>query len=478
MIRFPRQFTWGTATSSYQIEGAWQEGGKGLSIWDAFTHTPGKIIDGSTGDVSCDHYHRWEEDCDAMAAMGLTAYRFSLAWSRILPTGRGAVNPEGIRFYSALIDRLLDRGIEPWVTLYHWDLPLTLQLEMDGWLSPGLASVFRDYAAVCFEQFGDRVKHWITFNEPWVVAILGHGQGIFAPGRVSTDEPYRAAHTILRAHGQAVRTYRDRFQPRQQGMIGMTNNCDWREPLTRDRDDAAAAERAVEFFLGWFADPLYRGEYPDCMRERVGGRLPVFTPDDRTMITGSQDFFGLNHYTTMFAAKTRPGAAVETTPFGNGGIAEDQDVQLSAHPAWQKTEMGWSIVPWGVRKLLHWIDARYGHPPVVITENGCAFPDVPSGGTVDDQRRIAFLDAYLAEIHRAIDEGVDLRGYFLWSLMDNFEWSSGFTRRFGLWHVDYTTGVRTPKTSAAWFSGVIAENGFVPMEGNPYGAVPGEPRHD
>lgn len=478
MIHFPSGFTWGTATASYQIEGAWQEGGKGLSIWDAFSHTPGKIIDGSTGDVSCDHYHRWKNDVEGMASMGLKAYRFSIAWSRILPAGRGEVNPEGIRFYSELIDGLLDKGIEPWVTLYHWDLPLALQLEMDGWLDPRLAGIFKDYAAVCFEHFGDRVKHWITFNEPWVVSILGYGQGIFAPGRVSNDEPYLAAHTILRAHGMAVREYRERFQPDQNGIIGMTNNCDWREPLSRATADVDAAERAVEFFLGWFADPLYRGDYPACMRERVGTRLPAFTPADREMITGSQDFFGLNHYTTMYAAHRRADATEVASPFGNGGISGDQDVHLSAHPGWHTTAMGWSIVPWGLRKLLRWIDARYGHPPIVITENGCAFPDVPARGVIDDTRRIEFLDAYLSEAHRAIDEGVDLRGYFLWSLMDNFEWSSGFTRRFGLWHVDYATGARTPKSSAAWFSRLVADNGFIPMTGNPYRSVAGEEGHD
>lgn len=474
MIHFPASFVWGTATASFQIEGGWQEGGKGLSIWDAFSHTPGKTAGGATGDITCDHYHRWKDDVRAMAAMGLKAYRFSLSWPRIMPAGRGAVNPEGIRFYSQLIDELLANGIEPWVTLYHWDLPLALQLEMDGWLNPAMAGVFRDYAAVCFEHFGDRVKHWITFNEPWVVSILGYGQGIFAPGRVSSEEPYQAAHTILRAHGMAVRDYRTRFQPTQNGTIGMTNNCDWREPLTTDPADQDAAQRAVEFFLGWFADPLYRGDYPACMRERVGERLPRFTADDRDMIKGSQDFFGLNHYTTMFASQTRPDDPVEGSPLGNGGIAGDQQVRLTAHPRWHKTDMGWSIVPWGLRKLLHWIDDRYGHPPIVITENGCAFPDVPVQGTVDDRERIAFLDAYLGEVHHAIAGGVDLRGYFLWSLMDNFEWASGFTRRFGIWHVDYDSGRRTPKSSAAWFARVLAQNGLEPLAGNPYRNAPGD----
>jgi beta-galactosidase len=466
MKRFPSEFVWGTATASYQIEGGWQEGGKGLSIWDAFSHTPGKIAGGGTGDSTCDHYHLWRDDVKQMAAMGMKAYRFSLAWPRVLPAGRGAVNKEGIRFYSDLIDALLDHDITPWVTLYHWDLPLALQMEMDGWLDPALARVYRDYAVLCFEQFGDRVKHWITFNEPWVVSILGHGQGIFAPGRTSNGEPYRVAHTILRAHGMAVREYRDRFQPAQKGVIGMTNNCDWREPLSEAPADVLAAERAVEFFLGWFADPLYRGDYPETMRERVGKRLPAFTAEERAMIMGSQDFFGLNHYSTMYAAA---GDAV-----GISGIEADQAVQVSVDPRWETTDMGWAIVPWGLRKLLHWIDGRYGHPPIVITENGCATPDLPVGNTVADNRRIAYLDAYLSECHAAIHAGVDLRGYFLWSLMDNLEWASGFTKRFGLWFVDYASSRRIPKESSRWFAGVVCANGFEPAADNPFRAVPGD----
>jgi beta-galactosidase len=477
MTHFPNDFIWGAATASYQIEGGWQEGGKGLSIWDAFAHTPGKIADGSTGDVTCDHFHRWKADVDLMARLGLKAYRFSLSWPRIMPAGRGRVNPDGVRFYSSLIDELLTHGITPWVTIYHWDLPLALQLEIDGWLNPQLAEIFRDYASVCFEHFGDRVKHWITFNEPWVVSIQGYGQGVFAPGRISNAEPYQAAHTILRAHGMAVRLYRERFQSAQKGMIGMTNNCDWREPRTDAPTDREAAERALEFFLGWFGDPLYRGEYPDCMRARVAGRLPQFTSDDRAMIKGSQDFFGLNHYTTMYASETPSGEAPSVEPFGNGGIAEDQNVQLTTHPGWKTTEMGLAIVPWGCRKLLQWVDRRYGHPPIVITENGCALPDMVRGGTVDDRSRIAYLDAYLSACHDAIASGVDLRGYFIWSLMDNFEWSSGFTKRFGICSVDYATGQRIPKSSAEWFSRVIRDHGFQPLPDNPHHNVVGEIAH-
>jgi beta-glucosidase len=388
------------------------------------------------------------------------------------------VNPEGIRFYSALIDDLLAHGITPWVTLYHWDLPLALQLELDGWLHPHLDEHFRDYAAVCFSHFGDRVKHWITFNEPWVVSILGYGQGVFAPGRASTAEPYQAAHTILRAHGMAVREYRERFQATQGGSIGMTNNCDWREPRTDASADLAAAERALEFFLGWFADPLYRGDYPEVMRARVGDRLPRFTRDEQAMIRGSHDFFGLNHYTTMYASDASGGAMPLVQPLGNSCIAEDQEVHLSAHADWGTTAMGWTIVPWGLRKLLRWIDRRYDHPPIMITENGCAFPDLVRDGSVDDGNRVAFLDSYLCACHDALTAGVNLRGYFLWSLMDNFEWSSGSARRFGICHVDYATGRRLPKSSAHWYSRVVRDHGFDPISDNPYRNVAGATRHE
>lgn len=458
MLRFPNDFVWGSATASYQIEGAWQVGGKGLSIWDAFAHTPGKIKNGDTGDVACDHYHRFREDVALMAEMGLPAYRFSIAWPRIQPTGYGDPNPEGIRFYSELIDTLLDHGITPWVTLYHWDLPLSLQLEHDGWLNPRMADFFGEYARICFESFGDRVKHWITFNEPWVTAILGYGQGVFAPGRVSTAEPYRAAHEILRAHGKAVDVYRREYQPQQHGTIGITNNCDWREPLTDTDQDRAAAQRALEFFLGWFADPIYHGDYPASMRERVGDRLPAFSDEDIRLIKGSSDFFGLNHYTTMYASHVDEDS-VEVSVYGNGGISEDQDVNLTTDPSWNATEMGWSIVPWGCRKLLEWIDARYDHPEIIITENGCAVDDQVVSGSVDDAARVDFLHGYLAACHEAIERGVDLKGYFVWSFMDNFEWALGYSKRFGIHFVDYASGTRIPKTSAKWYRRVIEQNG-------------------
>jgi beta-glucosidase len=323
-----------------------------------------------------------------------------------------------------------------------------------------MSAHFRDYAEICFEHFGDRVKHWITFNEAWVVSILGYGQGVFAPGRTSNAEPYLAAHNLLRAHGMAVDVYRQKFQAKQKGIIGITNNCDYREPLTDSDKDKEAAQRALEFYLGWFADPIYFGDYPEVMRERVADRLPEFLPDDVSRIKGSNDFFGLNTYTTMYASHAEPGGLFQITPYGNGGISEDQDVNLTTDETWERTQMQWAIVPWGCRKLLHWIDKRYGQPDIVITENGCAWDDKVIDGTVDDQKRIDFLRSYITECHTAIQEGVKLKGYFLWTFLDNFEWASGFTRRFGIHYTDFETGKRIPKASAGWYSDVVKQNGL------------------
>ena len=458
MRRFPDDFAWGSATSAYQIEGAWLAPGKGLSVWDAFVHTPGKVAHGHTGDVACDHVARFRDDVALMADLGLTAYRFSISWPRVQPTGTGPTNEAGLRFYSDLVDALLEHGITPWVTLHHWDLPLTLQMEQDGWLNPGVADVFADYARICFDALGDRVRHWITLNEPWVTAVLGHGEGVFAPGRASADEPYLAAHQMLRAHGAAADVYRREFRDRQGGVVGMANNCDWREPATADPADRAAAQRALEFYLGWFADPLYRGDYPDTMRSRLGDRLPRFSDEDRARIHGSADFFGLNHYTTHLAAHADGGGPIYDG--ANAGIAADQDLALSVDPAWPTTDMGWPVVPDGLRRLLGWIGDRYDRPPVVITENGCAYDPGIAGGEVHDERRVEYLRGYLGACHDAIGEGADLQAYFVWSMLDNFEWASGYDKRFGLVHVDFETLARTPKASARWYRDVIARGGL------------------
>lgn len=458
-ILFPPNFIWGAATSAYQIEGGADATGKGPSIWDAFCTIPGKVHAGADARISCDHYHRWPEDVALMQNMGIKAYRFSLSWPRILPTGRGKIAADGLRFYDELINGLLQADIEPWVTLYHWDLPLALQFEEDGWLGAGLADAFADYADLCFHHFGDRVKHWITLNEPWVVAMLGYGQGVFAPGRSSTTEPYLAAHNLLRAHARAVHVYRSKYQTQQQGQIGITNNCDWREPLTSSVADQDAAERALEFFLGWFTDPVYKGHYPPSMLSRIGHKLPLFTMDEVALLKGSSDFFGLNHYTTMYAADA--GDKIQNSSvYGNGGLSEDQQVNLSLDPSWPLTAMPWAIVPWGCRKLLEWISRRYDYPPIIITENGGAFPDELRDGIVQDDDRIAYVQGYLEEIHQSIQQGVRCQGYFIWSLLDNFEWASGYSKRFGVHYVDFQTLERRPKASAKWYAHVVQHNGW------------------
>jgi beta-galactosidase len=447
---FPENFVWGAATASYQIEGAVREGGRAPSIWDAMCQTPGKIMNGDTGDVACDHYHRVEEDVKLMKELGLTAYRFSIAWPRIQPDGKGDANPEGIAFYNRLIDCLIEHGIEPWVTLYHWDLPLALQIEHDGWLNKKIVERFGIYARICFENFGDRVQHWITLNEPWCSSFLGHGIGMHAPGRIDRNEPYVAAHHLILSHAKAVEIYRTEFAG-QHGMIGLVNNCDYRYPLTDSAADKAAAGRSLEFFLAWFADPVWKGDYPVVMREMLGDRLPEFSDDERALVLGSSDFFGLNHYTTMLASEPREAQG--------DGVGEDQQVQLSVDPAWKQTQMGWSIVPEGCRELLKWIDARYDHPIIYITENGCALdePNLETG--INDTVRRDFHAGYLRECRNAIIQGVDLRGYFAWSFLDNFEWSFGYARRFGLCRVDYETQERIPKLSARWYRETIECNG-------------------
>lgn len=459
MKKFPSNFLWGTATSAYQIEGASNIDGRGPSIWDAFSQIPGKTHGNATAENSCKHYHLFKEDIARMKEMGIGCYRFSISWSRILPSGRGEINETGIEFYNELIDALIEADIQPWVTLFHWDLPLALQLEMDGLLNPEITNEFVNYADLCFERFGDRVKNWITLNEPWCSAFLGHGNGYFAPGRTSNTEPYLAAHNLIRSHAYIVNRYRSKFQPTQGGQIGISNNCDWRAPLTDTPKDHAAAQRAVEFFLGWFADPIYLGDYPAVMRDMVGDRLPRFSNSDKKLILGSSDFFGLNHYSTNYATEPSDRENIKTEVLGNGGLAEDQLVELSDDPIWEKTDMGWNVVPSGCKSLLKWIDQRYNRPPIYITENGCALPGEDDRETaINDTRRTEFIKGYLNACHDAIESGVDLRGYMCWSYMDNFEWALGYSRRFGLHWVDFETGERVPKNSADFFAKVCQSN--------------------
>ncbi len=303
------------------------------------------------------------------------------------------------------------------------------------------------------------MKNWITINEAWVVAILGYGLGVFAPGKKSQSLPYLAGHNLLLAHGKAVDIYRKEYQQEQKGRIGITNNCDWREPLTNSAADKEAAERAMEFFLAWFADPIYKGDYPESMKKRLGNRLPTFSEAEIALIKDSSDFFGLNHYTTMYAADATD-KLEKGSVYGNGGLSEDQDVNLSVDPSWKLTDMQWAIVPWGCQKLLQWIAARYNNPEIYITENGCAFDDKLISGEVLDPDRIAFFEGYLSAVHGAIQNGVNVGGYFIWSLMDNFEWASGYDKKFGITYIEENTLKRIAKASALWYAEVIRRNGL------------------
>lgn len=449
---FPEDFIWGCGTSSYQIEGGSDE--RGASIWDTFCQGKRSILDGSSGLVACDHYHRIEQDVKLMKDMGLKAYRFSISWPRILPRGTiNVINREGIHFYNRLIDALLDADIEPYVTLYHWDLPQALQDKYEGWQSRHIISDFANYARVCFEHFGDRVKHWITINESWSVAVAGYNNHIMAPGHWMhpETETYLVGHHLLLAHANAVHIYRQDFQRKQRGIIGIANNGDYRYPQ-HQVTDREAAERAMIFQLGWFSDPIWLGDYPKEMKERLGSRLPRFTKHERLLLKGSSDFFGLNHYSSLIASEP-----VSMPDFK--GYWADIYVNFSIRDDWESNAMGWSIVPDGCRDLLLWISERYDYPVIIMTENGSASDESDKESALHDVARQLYLESYLAAIAEAIDDGANVEGYFVWSLMDNFEWQFGYQRRFGLHYVDFETLERTPKDSAVWYRKVIKANG-------------------
>ena len=447
-----REFIWGTATSSYQIEGAIREGGRGDSIWDIFCREPGRILDGSDGSVACDHYHRFHEDIKLIADLGCSGYRFSLAWPRIIPEGSGKVNPDGLAFYNRLIDGLLEHGITPFVTLFHWDLPAACRY---GWLNRDTAKAFGEYAKVCFDAFGDRVRNWMTLNEPWCSAMLGYGQNVFAPGLQDPHLPYVAAHNLLLAHGFAAREFRDGGYA---GEIGIVNNSDWREPLTQDPQDAEASDRALQFSFGWYTDPLFTGEYPEAMRTRLGKRLPEFTSEEKKILIGSSDFLGLNHYTSSYVSAFPPEDAAGSA-VGNGGFSDDQEVYFIPIPNCSKTDMGWDIVPWGLRRMLNWIARRYQNPPLYVTENGCAAPEPDEASAKNDTMRQMYLRDYIAEALKARDaDHVNLRGYFCWSLLDNFEWTSGYLRHFGLVRCTPEKLERIPKGAYYTYREIIRED--------------------
>lgn len=451
---FPPGFVWGVATSSYQVEGAVKEDGRGPSIWDTFTAVPGNILDGSDGSVACDHYHRVVEDVKLMKSLNVKAYRFSIAWPRIIPNGTGEMNSRGVAFYNMLIDTLLEHEIEPWVTLFHWDLPDPLYTQYGGWLDRDhTVEAFGQYARVCFQNFGDRVKRWITINEAWTVAVLGHAMGDHAPGHKSSTEPYIVAHNLILAHATAAHIYRTEFAAEQGGLVGISNPGDFRYPLTSSQNDKEAAERAILFQFGWITDPLFLGDYPHQMRERLGSRLPEFSEADRQLVLGSADFIGLNYYSSLQASTPSEKPSWE-------GYWADMEITFSSDPAWEKNDMGWDVVPDGIREMLLFISNRYNHPPIFVTENGTAEPEDDAATAIADEKRREFYEGHLRACAQAMENGnVNLLGYFAWSLMDNFEWQYGYQRRFGICRVDYDTLERTPKSSGEWYRDTIGSNG-------------------
>lgn len=440
---FPPGFRWGVATSAYQIEGATTTDGRGESIWDRFSATPGRTADGATGEVACDHYHRYLEDLDLMSELGVDAYRFSIAWPRIHPDGGGRVNRPGLDFYNRLVDGLLERGIRPTPTLYHWDLPQALQDE-GGWTNRDTVSRFTEYARTMFDVLGDRVSFWMTHNEPWMASFIAHLRGVHAPGLEDLQAALRAAHHILLSHGEAVRVFRASGPP---GEIGIALNLQPTYPASGSDADADAAWGSDGYTNRWFLDPLFRASYPpDTIErfERAGGRIDFVADGDLDAIATPTDFLGVNYYSCrrISASGEEFGWKVEEPP----------------PPGVPRTGMDVEIFPAGLTDLLRRIRRDYGNVPVYITENGFPARDdrVDDAGGLDDQHRIAFLRDHFTAAQAAIDEGVDLRGYYVWSLMDNFEWAAGYGPRFGLVHVDYDSLTRTPKESFHFYAGVVA----------------------
>ncbi|HEY0310815.1 MAG TPA: GH1 family beta-glucosidase [Luteimonas sp.] len=438
---FPEGFLWGAATAAHQIEGSPLADGAGASIWTRFAHTPGMTLGGDTGDVACDHYRRWREDVALMGELGLRAYRFSVSWSRVLPDGTGRVNQAGLDFYSRLVDALLEAGIEPLLTLYHWDLPAALD-DRGGWLNRDCADWFAEYGRTLYRALDGRVRKWVTLNEPWVITDGGYLHGALAPGHRSRYEAPIASHNLMRAHGAAVQAYR--AEGRHE--IGLVVNIEPKYPASDSAEDQAAVRRAHAYMNEQYLDPALLGRYPPELKEIFGDAWPDWPAEDFEAIRQPLDFIGVNYYTRSV---TR---AATSYPLDAAAVRQ---------PLGTYTETGWEVFPQGLTDTLLWVKERYGDIPLYVTENGAAFfdPPVAEGGRIRDPLRIDYLHKHLRAVREAIARGCDVRGYMAWSLLDNLEWSLGYSKRFGIVHVNYATQQRTPKDSARWYREVIATNG-------------------
>ena len=430
---FPPDFVWGVATSAFQIEGAAFEDGKAESIWDRFCRQPGAIADASNGDVACDHYHRLDPDLDLVASLGLDLYRFSVAWPRVQPLGEGAWNEQGLAFYDRLVDGLLARGLAPHLTLNHWDLPQALQ-DKGGWASRDTVHRFVDYALGIQRRLGDRLAAITTHNEPWVVAVLGNEEGTFAPGIKSRKTAIQVAHHLLLSHGLALRALRAEGATAK---LGIVLNMAHQMPLTDSDADKAKASLDDARGRRWYSDPLFKGQYPAEVLAELGADAPAMEPGDMQVIATPMDYIGINYYSRALSSAAGP-------------------IEARDKP-YPKTAMGWEIYPEGLRELLLTLHREYKLPPTYITENGGAFPDPSADGRVHDADRIDYLATHIAAVGQALAAGVPMAGYMVWSLMDNFEWASGYAKRFGIVHVDYVTQRRTPKDSALWYRDLVAK---------------------
>ncbi len=441
---FPSDFVWGAATAAYQIEGAWNEDGKGESIWDRFSHTPGRIANDDTGDVACDHYHRWREDVGLMVELGLKAYRFSVSWPRVLPEGRGRASPAGLDFYSRLVDALLEASIEPFATLYHWDLPQALQDE-GGWPARATAEAFVEYADLVTRRLGDRVRYWITLNEPFVSAFEGYLEGRHAPGITDFGEALASAHHLLLGHGWSAPVVHSNVPGAQ---VGIALNLSGQIPASTSVTDRAAAWQRDGVVNRWFLDPISARGYPADIVNHYGHPMGFMQPGDMEAIAAALDFLGVNYYSRTIVRST------ETAEVGNA-----RQTAL-ANP--ERTDMGWEVYPEGLYEILGRLHFDYRFPALYVTENGAAYSDgISPDGSVQDPRRVAYLKGHFGAAARAIAAGVPLRGYFVWSLLDNFEWGHGYSKRFGLVYVDYPTQRRVLKSSGHWYGRVIAANAVV-----------------